>query len=123
MFYVIKDNILYEYGDRISAGWNCPQEAKELSGVTMADFIADREKYAVENGCLVDISSTETYIASQQEKQKEARITEIKAELDVLDLKCIRAIREGGNDTDGVPYLEKFQQQINTLRAELNSLE
>ncbi len=123
MFYVIKDNILYEYGDRISAGWNCPQDAKELSGVTMADFIANKEKYVVQNECLVDISSTETYVALQQEKQKEARITEIKAELDALDLKCIRAMREGGNDTDGVPFLEKFQQQINTLRAELNSLE
>ena len=40
-----------------------------------------------------------------------------------LDLKCIRALREGGNDEDGVPYIEKFQAEISKLRAELSSLQ
>ena len=59
----------------------------------------------------------------QGEKQNEAKIAEIKSKLDALDLKCIRAIREGGNDEDGVAFLDKYQQEINTLREELNTLE
>ena len=50
-------------------------------------------------------------------------VAEIKSKLDALDLKCIRAIREGGNDEDGVAFLDKYQQEINTLREELNTLE
>lgn len=123
MFYVIKDEKLYEYGDRISAGWNCPQEAKELSGITMEEFEANKGKFEIQGGVLADISSTEAYIAASQAEQKEAHIEEIKSQLNALDLKCIRAMREGGSDENGIPYLDIYQQEINTLRTQLNSPE
>ena len=78
--------------------------------------------YEIRNGELVDISETEIYLKIVAEKDKAKRISEIKEELEKLDLKCIRALREGGNALDGTPYLEKYQAEINILRDELNSL-
>ncbi len=123
MFYVIKNNSLYEYGDNLSRAWEYPSEAKELAGVDVITFEENRDKYTISNGSLVDISNTETYLNSVAQKAKENRIAEIKTELNALDLKCIRALREGGNDEDGVPYIEKFQAEISELRAELSSLQ
>lgn len=123
MFYVIKNNSLYEYGDNLSRAWEYPSEAKELAGVDVITFEENRDKYTISNGSLVDISNTETYLNSVAQKAKENRIAEIKTELNALDLKCIRALREGGTDDDGVPYLEKFQAEISKLRAELSSLQ
>ncbi len=122
MFYVIKDSKLYEFGDRVNSAWSYPNEAKELSGVTVDDFYAERDRFKVENGILVDISQTEAYLTRKSKEQNEARKAEIQKELDALDLKCIRAMREGGNDDDGVPFLEKYQSEIELLREEYNSL-
>lgn len=123
MFYVVKDNKLYEWGDVVSNAWNCPAEAKELKDVDLAFFDAHMENFEVQDGVLVDISGTEKFAAAKLAKQNETKIAEIKSKLDALDLKCIRAIREGGNDEDGVAFLDKYQQEINTLREELNTLE
>lgn len=49
---------------------------------------------------------------------KEKRVAEIKAELDALDLKTIRALRS--NDTE---YIQKYEEQANALRTELAALE
>lgn len=49
---------------------------------------------------------------------KEKRVAEIKAELDALDLKTIRALRS--NDTE---YIQKYEEQANALRTELVALE
>lgn len=123
MFYVIKNNNLYEYGDNVNRAWEYPAEAKELSGADVVTFEENRDKYAISDGLLVDISNTEEYLAAAAAKVKGTRISEIKEELNALDLKCIRALREGGNDEDGVPYIEKFQAEISELRAELSSLQ
>lgn len=50
-------------------------------------------------------------------EKKRKRIEEIKAELDELDLKSIRAIRSG--DTE---YIEKYETEAETLRKELAEL-
>lgn len=122
MFYVIKDNILYEYGDNINNAWEYPQEAKEISGIDMFYFENNRDKYKIKDGELVDISQTEEYLASVSAKEKAARIEEIKQELNVLDIKCIRAMREGGQDDDGVLFFDKYVAQINALREEMATL-
>lgn len=121
MFYVIKDEILYEFADTIDV-FDYPDEAKELQGVTLFEFQMNKDKYRIENGVLVDISQTDEYLAKTAAAEKEAAQQEIQKQLDALDLKCIRAMREGGNDTDGVPFLDKYQAQINELRAQYNSL-
>lgn len=82
-----------------------------------------KERFKIQDGELIDISETDDYKLACLEEQKAERINEIKSELNMLDLKCIRAIREGGNDEDGVAFLDKYQQEINTLREELNTLE
>ena len=64
-----------------------------------------------------------TYESELAEKQKAQRILEIKEELNHLDLKSIRAMREGGATKSGENYLDIYQTEINTLREELNTLE
>lgn len=123
MFYVIKNDKLYEYGNNVNRAWEYPSEAKELAGVDVETFEEHRDKYEISGGILTDISSGAEYAAYVEQKTKEKRINEIKTELNELDLKCIRALREGGNDADGIPYLEKFQNEISALRTELNSIQ
>lgn len=52
------------------------------------------------------------------EELKQREISEIKAQLDVIDLKCIRALRAG--DTE---YLETYEAQAQELRVKLAELE
>lgn len=122
MFYVVKDENLYEFADNIEAILDYPELVQEIKGVTMLDYQMNQAKFRVENGKLIDISQTKEYLARQAEENKLARKQEIQLELDALDLKCIRAMREGGTDDDGVPFLDKYQAQIIELRNEYNSL-
>ena len=57
-----------------------------------------------------------------KEKNKNLRIEEIKLKLSELDLKTIRALREGGFSESGKPYLEIYQNEIDELRNELQKL-
>lgn len=123
MFYVIKEGNVYEYGDCVSIAWQCPEEAKEIPDVTMNFYMENPDRFAVVDDELVDISETEEYKRMIAEKQNSERISEIKEELAALDLKCIRAMREGGSDENGVLYLDVYQDRIDELRDELNSLE
>lgn len=118
MFYVIKDEKLYEFGDKVNSAWDFPEEAQELTGVTLFDYQNNMEKYKVENGKLADISQTDEYRAIIAEERKK----EIETELETLDIKCIRAMREGGQDDEGTPFIDKYQAQISALREEYNSL-
>lgn len=122
MYYVIKDNSMYEFADRLDAILDYPELVQEFEGITMYEYQMNIDKYSVENGKLVDISQTKEYLAKTAEMDKLARKQEIQSELDSLDLKCIRAIREGGVDEDGVDFLDKYQSQIIELRNEYNSL-
>lgn len=58
-------------------------------------------------------------LITKNKKEEEARINklaDIDLQLDELDKKCIRALREGGNNEDGIPYINFYQQQIEELR-------
>lgn len=59
------------------------------------------------------------YLTSDEiiKAKNQARIDEIKEELDRLDLKSIRAIR--ANDTE---FMEKYEQEAEVLRQELKEL-
>ena len=122
MFYVIKNSKLYEFGDNVTSGWDFPNEALELVGVFESDFYSNRDKFVVSDGRIQDISNSTEYIALQEKLAKQKRAQEILKKLETLDLKCIRALREGGVDTEGVPYLEKYQNEIRALREEYSSL-
>lgn len=122
MFYVVKDEVLYEFADNIEAILDYPELVQEISGVTMFEYQMNKEKFKIENGKLVDITQTAEYLSKVAEEDKLARMQEIQSELDALDLKSIRAMREGGVGEDGVPYLDKYQAEIIELRNEYNSL-
>lgn len=70
--------------------------------------------YIYSNG---EIILNPNYEQEQLIKQKQARIEEIKEELNELDLKSIRSIR--ANETDRI---SQYEQEAQTLRDELNEL-
>lgn len=123
MFYVVKDNEIFEYGDKITRGWEYPAEAKEIENVTALFFQENKDKFEIKDGILTDISQTAKYLEKIAVEEKEEQITAIKKQLAELDIKCIRAMREGGKDDDGIPFLDKYLSQINTLREELKNIE
>ncbi len=63
------------------------------------------------------------YEAEQAEKERIAHIKEIKTQLDELDKKRIRAMCEPSEYAKGVSWLEYYNQQAQSLRAELQEAE
>lgn len=122
MFYVIKNSVLYEFADKIENMSYYSDEVQEFKDVSVFDYQTNKDKYKIQNGKLVDISQTEEYLAKVAEEEKLAKKEDIQNKLEELDLKCIRAMREGGVDKDGIPFLEKYQSEIIELREEYNSL-
>lgn len=62
------------------------------------------------------------YDAEQAEIVKQANIEKIKAEIANLDLRSIRALREGGSYNESQTYLEHYTEQITALREQISSL-
>lgn len=73
----------------------------------------------VQNGVIVDISNTDEYKAKITENEKTSKKAELQTQMNALDLKCIRALREGGikDETTGQTWLEYYNNQILELRA------
>jgi len=86
---------------------------------TITDVFALEENEILQEGMPILDPEFET---KKQETQRQNRIKTIKQKLEELDLKSIRALREGGEDKNGIPYLEIYQNEINTLRQELQTL-
>lgn len=84
----------------------------------------DPEKYEVQNGQLVDISSTDEYRAKVAEAEKTAKIAGLTAQIRELDQKRIRAIAEPSlkDETSGQTWLAYYTEQILALRTEMASL-
>lgn len=122
MFYVVKEDNIFEYGDYINKAWEYPEEAKELSGIDSSYYETNKDRFAIVEGILTDISETDEFKLQVVEKEKTQRREQILEELAALDMKCIRAIREGGSDENGISFLEIYQNRINELRNEYNSL-
>ena len=78
----------------------------------------------IQDNVLVDISSTDEYKAEILAKEKAAKKSELFAQIDELDIKSIRALREGGfyDETTGMTYLEHYTQQIIEIRAQIAQL-
>jgi len=62
------------------------------------------------------------YENEKNEQIKEQRKNEIKLKLAELDLKTIRALREGGENEEGQMFLKIYQEEINALREELQTI-
>ncbi len=84
-------------------------------------FIYENESgiYALEeNEVLIDgkIQINPNYEKEIRLKQISIELENIKNELNELDIKSIRAIREGGITPDGISYIDFYQSKINELR-------
>lgn len=100
---------------------------KPCSEKDRLDFIVEKNH---QNG--YEIRETETALeawglteAEKQEQTKEATKQELMAQLDALDLKCIRALRaiQSGNGTaDDAAKLEALEAQAADLRKQIQEL-
>lgn len=79
-------------------------------------------KFTVINNQVFDITLQPGYAQNQRINKINNEIENIHNELDKLDLKSIRALREGGTLENGTTYLEFYQSQINELRSRLTEL-
>ena len=82
------------------------------------------ESQTVQNGVVIDISGTDEYKAKIAEKENAAKKIELLAQIDELDKKSIRALREGGikDDTSGQTWLDYYTQQIAELRQKITGI-
>lgn len=78
----------------------------------------------VENEQIIDIKNTDEYKAKVSMQEKATRKSKLQSEIDELDLKSIRALREGGlKDTaSGETWAEYYTSQIQAMRAEMANL-
>lgn len=60
---------------------------------------------------------TEEFKANQKSKQ----LADLQSQIDTIDLKSIRALREGGfkDETENLTWLEYYTQQVEELRNQL----
>lgn len=112
MFYITQSGQIYS-GDPQNDDRSLTEEEAE---------IVRNGHYTVVNNVVVDESTLPGYSQNQQINQINVEIDDIHKQLDALDLKSIRALREGGTREDGTTYLEYYQSQINELREQLSEL-
>lgn len=78
----------------------------------------------LQNGQIVDISSTDDYKAKVLTQKKAEKKTQLEIQLEELDKKSIRAMREPSvkDESTGQTWLEFYNAQIQDLRAQLAPL-
>ncbi len=108
--------------DKLLSWCEKPYLDYEYVDIDYATF--DPNKYEVQNGQLVDISSTDEYKAKAAEQEKAKKIVEITAQIEEMDKKRIRAIAEPSlkDKSTGQTWLEFYTKQILALRAEMAEL-
>lgn len=125
MFYVIKNNVLIEYGDSVNKYWDYPNDAQELKEVSVENYNENKDSFSVVNGELVDITSTEEYLLQRELKENEKLKNNLKNQIEELDLKRIRAIAEPEikDGETGETWLEYYTIQVQALRTQLTQLD
>lgn len=115
MYIEIKENKLLSWCEK-------PYLDYEYVDIDYASF--DSNKYEVQNGQLVDISSTDEYKAKVAEAEKTARKAEVMVQIEEIDQKRIRAIAEPSvrDEITGQTWLEHYTEQVLALRAEMAEL-
>lgn len=78
----------------------------------------------LQNGVIVDISETEDYKSKVLAQQNKIKKIELQEQIDALDAKSIRALREGGikDEATGQTWIQYYTSQIAALRAEILSI-
>lgn len=96
----------------------------DIDSSFMVEIPDDGKPYGLIDNQLVDISSTEAYKAKVTEDAKQIKLAELNSQISELDLKSIRALREGGiyDSSTGQTYIEYYTSQIVELRKQIASL-
>jgi|GEM_PF-3020383 len=116
MFYVIKNGELNEWSDKREALY-FKDEAKELTGVTVATF--DEYKYKPVDGILIDISDTDEY----KEKQEQEHRDRIKAEFIKTSLGLYRKQPKGySNAVESMNVIFNMVNAKGSLTEQIASL-
>ena len=78
----------------------------------------------IQNDNLVDISDSDEYKAKVLAEQNAFKKADLTAQINELDSKSIRALREGGvkDETSSQTWLEYYTQQIQDLRTQISAL-
>ena len=97
---------------------------QELPNITTKEYQTNKDKFKLEDNQIINIENTAEYILLEKEKTKNLEIEQIKKELEELDIKSIRAMREPSliNQESEQTWLEYYQNQITNLRNRLNQL-
>lgn len=112
MFYITQGGQIYS-GD-------CQNNDRELTAEEVS--IIKKGKFSIVDSKIVDSTTLPEYQLKLKVSELENKLTKIQKDLDALDLKSIRALREGGKTNDGVLYIDFYQNQINDLRSEYSEL-
>lgn len=115
MYIEIKENKLLSW---------CEKPYLDYQFVDIDYSTFDPDKYEVQNGQLVDISSSDEYKSKVAEKEKVKKTAELVAQISELDQKRIRAISEPSlkDEVSGQTWLEYYTSQITALRNEFAAL-
>jgi len=115
MYIEIKENKLLSWCEN-------PYLDYEFVDIDYSTF--DVTKYEVQDGQLVDISETQEYKAKVLEKENAIKKADLQTQIDTLDVKSIRALREGGvkDELTGQTWAQYYTTQIAALRVEIAGL-
>lgn len=113
MFYIFFDN------GKLNGAGECRQLTEGVENIEVSedlynDYISDPDKYIYSEG---EIIENPDYAEIVAQREKDARIAQIKAELEDIDLKSIRPARAGETER-----LEELEAQAVKLREELQEL-
>ncbi len=90
----------------------------------MIEIPDDGKPYGLINSELMDISETDEYKLKIKTLENNIKKASLQAQITELDLKSIRALREGGfkDETTGQTWVDFYTNQIQALRNEIATL-
>ena len=100
MFFITQSGQIYS-GDQQNNDRQLTEEETEL---------VRKGRFIVVNNQVLDITLQPGYAQNQRINEINNEIANIHNELDSLDLKSIRALREGGTLENGTTYLDFYQK-------------
>lgn len=112
MYVEIKENKLLSW---------CEKPYLDYVYVDIDYNIFEPERYSVIDGILTDISDTSEYKCKVAQAEKEARLADLRSQIEELDKKRIRAIAEPQikDSESGITWLEYYTNQIIAIRNQI----
>ena len=107
MYYAFIEN------EKINGCGQCRCLSENITNIEISEEIFNNISHYVWDGEAVVLNPN-----WEEEEYKQNRIAEILAELEAIDIKSIRAIRD--NDVD---YIQSYKMEAQELREELRSLQ